>query len=125
MNIIRIIAVASLLASIGGLTACNTQKPGTVETAGRDADQSVAAAADTAGQAISDTALTTKVKTAILAEPSLKVMQISVATTNGVVTLGGDVDSKNSSALAVRVARSVDGVSSVVNNLVVKSKSAY
>lgn len=69
------------------------------------------------GAYMDDSWITTKVKTAILNEPSLKVMQINVETYKGVVQLSGFVDSAASQAKAVEVARSVQGVTSVKNDL--------
>jgi osmotically-inducible protein OsmY len=78
---------------------------------------------ETPGQYFDDTAITTSVKTKILAESSLKVLQINVETMQGVVQLSGFVDSTKSSAKAVELAKSVGGVKSVQNNLVVRPKS--
>jgi osmotically-inducible protein OsmY len=64
--------------------------------------------------------ITTKVKTAIFNEPSLKVTQITVETYKSVVQLSGFVDSSDSMNKAVAVARSVDGVSSVKNDMRLK-----
>jgi len=72
------------------------------------------------GQYIDDSAITTKVKTAIFNEPSLKVNQISVETSKNVVQLSGSVDSSASMNKAVAIARSVQGVSSVKNDMRVK-----
>jgi osmotically-inducible protein OsmY len=69
------------------------------------------------GAYMDDSWITTKVKTAILDEPSLKVMQINVETYKGVVQLSGFVDSAASQAKAVEIARSVQGVTSVKNDL--------
>jgi osmotically-inducible protein OsmY len=69
------------------------------------------------GEYIDDTVITTKVKTAIFNEPSLKVTQITVETYKNVVQLSGFVDSADSMSKAVAVARSVDGVSSVKNDM--------
>ena len=69
------------------------------------------------GAYMDDSWITTKVKTAILNEPSLKVMQINVETYKGVVQLSGFVDSAASQAKAVEIARSVQGVTSVKNDL--------
>lgn len=69
------------------------------------------------GAYMDDSWITTKVKTAILNEPSLKVLQINVETYKGVVQLSGFVDSPASQAKAVEVARSVQGVTSVKNDL--------
>lgn len=74
----------------------------------------------TAGQAIDDAAITTKVKAALLAEPDLKSLGISVETVNGVVKLTGSVDSFTSSNRARTVAGGVAGVRDVDNQLVVK-----
>ncbi len=68
---------------------------------------------DSVGAAISDTAITAEVKARYLAEEQLKSAQISVTTTNGVVTLTGTVGSSEAKAVAVKLARSVEGVKSV------------
>ena len=72
------------------------------------------------GEYIDDSAITTKVKAAIFNEPSLKVFQINVETFKGDVQLSGFVDSARSVSKAGEVARSVQGVRSVRNNLIVK-----
>jgi hyperosmotically inducible protein len=69
------------------------------------------------GAYMDDSWITTKVKTAILNEPSLKVMQINVETYKGVVQLSGFVDNAASQAKAAEIARSVQGVTSVKNDL--------
>lgn len=75
---------------------------------------------ETAGQYVDDSVITTKVKSAILGDPALKVTQISVETYQGKVLLSGFVDSPQSVQRAGEVARSVEGVKEVKNNLVVK-----
>ena len=75
---------------------------------------------ESTGQYIDDSAITTKVKTAIFNEPSLKVNQISVETYKSVVQLSGFVESAASMDKAVAIARSVQGVSSVKNDMRVK-----
>jgi osmotically-inducible protein OsmY len=72
------------------------------------------------GDYIDDTVITTKVKTAIFDDPDLKLLQISVETRKGEVQLSGFVDSKQSVSKAGEVARSVPGVKSVKNDLIVK-----
>jgi hyperosmotically inducible protein len=69
------------------------------------------------GEYIDDTWITTKVKSEILKEPSLKVTQINVETYKSVVQLSGFVDSSDSMTKAVAVARSVEGVKSVKNDM--------
>ena len=72
------------------------------------------------GEYVDDSAITTKVKAAILNDSSLKVFQINVETFKGQVQLSGFVDSAQSVKKAGEVARSVGGVKSVKNNLIVK-----
>ncbi|HEX9156738.1 MAG TPA: BON domain-containing protein [Syntrophales bacterium] len=72
------------------------------------------------GEYVEDSAITTKVKAAILAESSLKVFQINVETFKGEVQLSGFVDSSKSVSKAGEVARGVTGVKSVKNSLIVK-----
>ncbi len=69
------------------------------------------------GAYMGDAWVTTKVKTAILNEPSLKVTQINVETYKGMVQLSGFVDNADSRAKAAEIARSVQGVTSVKNDL--------
>jgi len=75
---------------------------------------------ESTGQYIDDSVITTKVKAAILDEPSLKVFQINVETYQGVVQLSGFVDSAQSIKKAGEVAGSVEGVKEVKNDLIVK-----
>jgi len=72
------------------------------------------------GEYVDDSAITTKVKAAIFNDSSLKVFQINVETFKGAVQLSGFVDSARSVKKAGEVARSVKGVQSVKNNLIVK-----
>lgn len=78
-------------------------------------------AANKTANAIDDGAITTKVKTAMVADPTLKALQINVDTKNGVVTLMGAVDSQAMKDRATEVTQGVSGVKSVDNNLTVKS----
>lgn len=75
---------------------------------------------ESTGQYVDDSTITTKVKGAILGDPSLKVLQINVETFKGEVQLSGFVDSQQSASKAGEVARSVPGVTGVKNNLIVK-----
>jgi osmotically-inducible protein OsmY len=75
---------------------------------------------ESTGEYFDDSLITTKVKTAILNEPSLKVTQITVETYKGVVQLSGFVDSAEASRKAVELARAVKGVSDVKNDTRIK-----
>ncbi len=75
---------------------------------------------ESTGEYIDNSVLTSKVKTAIFNDPTLKVLQINVETFKGVVQLSGFVDSAQAAARAVEVARSVEGVKAVKNKMSVK-----
>jgi osmotically-inducible protein OsmY len=75
---------------------------------------------ESTGQYVDDSVITTKVKSAIFNEANLKTMQINVKTYQGVVQLSGFVDSAQSVAKAGEVARTVQNVSRVENDLIVK-----
>ena len=72
------------------------------------------------GEYFDDTVITTKVKAAILEEPTLKSMEINVETFKGTVQLSGFVSSRAAEERAVQVARGVKGVTSVKNDMRVK-----
>jgi hyperosmotically inducible protein len=68
-------------------------------------------------------ALTTKVKTALAREEGMKTLgKIDVDSADGVVTLKGKVESAEMKKKAGEVAKKVDGVKSVKNQLVVEKK---
>jgi osmotically-inducible protein OsmY len=73
-----------------------------------------------AGAYFGDASITTRVKTAIFNEPGLKVMDISVSTEGKVVQLSGSVKSRAERTRVAEVARKVEGVKSVKNELQVK-----
>jgi osmotically-inducible protein OsmY len=72
---------------------------------------------ETLGQSIDDTTITTTVKAKLAAEKGSTLTRVGVDTNRGIVTLTGVVSSSADRALAERVARGVDGVKSVTNNL--------
>ncbi len=69
------------------------------------------------GEFVDDAVITTKVKAAILDDPELKFTEISVETFKGVVQLSGFVSSPAHIDRAVKVARGVNGVTSVKNDM--------
>jgi len=72
------------------------------------------------GEYVDDSVITTKVKAAIFNEPSLKVAEINVETFKGIVQLSGFVRSRADMDKAVEVARGVNGVKSVKNDMQLK-----
>ena len=88
--------------------------------AATDVKESASNAAESTGEYMDDSAITAKVKWAILRDPDLKTLEISVVTTGGVVSLTGAVDSQRSIDRAAAVARDNPAVKSVENHLTVK-----
>jgi hyperosmotically inducible periplasmic protein len=87
---------------------------------GGDAKDAAKEAGRDAGNAVSDAAITTAVKSKLLADTTVGGLKIDVDTSNGVVTLNGDVKSAAEKAEAMRIARGTDGVKSVRDNLTIK-----
>ena len=69
---------------------------------------------------VDDAAITTKVKTALAGDPRVAAHQVNVETREGVVQLSGFVDSSEAKSTAEQLARSVDDVKKVDNELSVK-----
>ena len=69
---------------------------------------------------IDDGAITTKVKSALAGDPRTKAHQINVETREGAVQLSGFVDTSEAKSTAEELARAVDHVKSVDNELDVK-----
>jgi hyperosmotically inducible protein len=72
------------------------------------------------GEYIDDSVITTKVKSLLAGDDFLNSFQISVETFKGIVQLSGFVNSQQAVNKAGEIARSVKGVKSVKNNLIVK-----
>jgi hyperosmotically inducible protein len=79
----------------------------------------IGAAALTVACAQTDAGVTTNIKSKMAADDAVKAYQIDVDTSNGVVTLSGDVDSSLAKERAVQIARATDGVRDVVDNITV------
>jgi osmotically-inducible protein OsmY len=75
---------------------------------------------ESTGEYVDDSVITTKVKALLAEDAFLKSFQIGVETYKGTVQLSGFVDSQNTVNKAVEITRSVKGVESVKNNLIVK-----
>lgn len=74
----------------------------------------------TIGNKIDDTVITAGVKSALLADASLKSSDISVTTRVGEVQLSGFVENSSQLSHAVDVAKKVEGVSTVIDHMSVK-----
>ncbi|MBW2246943.1 MAG: BON domain-containing protein [Deltaproteobacteria bacterium] len=75
---------------------------------------------ESAGEYVDDSVITTKVKSLLAADDFLKSFKISVETFKGTVQLSGFVASQKAVDKAGEIARSVKGVTSVKNDLIVK-----
>lgn len=72
------------------------------------------------GEYIDDSSTTAKVKAAFVKDPIVKAIDVKVETLNGVVMLGGAVNTNEEKAQAGRLAALVTGVTDVRNNITVK-----
>ena len=120
------IAITALASSLLLVVGCGQQGTGTTvgqkmdRAADKVADSTASASAKVA-TAADDTAITAKVKAALIAEPGLKSTDINVDTKEATVTLSGTVASNELRDKAKQIASSTNGVKNVVDNLVVKS----
>jgi hyperosmotically inducible protein len=69
---------------------------------------------------VTDSWITTKVKAALVDDAAVKSTEVNVETFKGVVQLSGFVSSNAAMHEAVRVARNIEGVSSVKNDMRIK-----
>ncbi|ASG89722.1 molecular chaperone OsmY [Salmonella enterica] len=86
------------------------------ETAGQKVDSSM----NKVGNFMDDSAITAKVKAALVDHDNIKSTDISVETNKKVVTLSGFVESQAQAEAAVKVAKGVEGVTSVSDKLHVR-----
>ena len=80
-----------------------------------------AVAAESPGKAVSDSWITTKVKSELVTDKQVTSTHIHVKTVEGVVTLTGTAKTQAEIDRAAEDAGKVQGVKSVVNNVEVKS----
>lgn len=72
------------------------------------------------GEYFDDTWITTKVKAALIEDPLVKSAEVNVETFKGTVQLSGFVSSSAAMQQAVKIARSVKGVTTVKNDMQIK-----
>lgn len=120
-NVILVSAIGAALALAGCDRASTNSASSKVD---RAADKVAATASDATNKVAAvadDAAITAKVKTALMAEPGLKSLDISVDTKDATVTLSGVVDNSASRDRAKDVATNIAGVKGVVDQMAVKS----
>ena len=91
-----------------------------VESAGQKVDSSI----NKVGNFMDDSTITAKVKAALMDHESIKSTDISVKTDQKVVTLSGFVESQAQAEEAVKVAKGVEGVTSVSDKLHVRDSKS-
>ena len=111
-KIVPVLAAATLALGIAGCSGWHAKNETRV-------NGSTAAAEPARGpvQTASDAAITAKVKTALGADDLVKARNIDVDTMRGVVTLHGNVASAAEKERAISLARRVEGVAGVKDNL--------
>jgi osmotically-inducible protein OsmY len=75
---------------------------------------------ESAGEFVDDSVITTKVKALLAKDAFLKSFQISVESFKGTVQLSGFVNSQKAADKAGEITKSVKGVKSIKNDLIVK-----
>lgn len=129
---IRPLALGLTLSAAMLLAGCNNQDGDpndmgsnvTNEMNGAANDMSAAAndAQNEVGAQIDDGVITTKVKSALLADDTVKGLDINVDTNQGTVRLSGAVDSQAQVDMATQIAKSVEGVQDVQSELTVNQQ---
>ena len=109
--------VETPVSAIQTTPAVNTEK---ARETGAKIGETVATGAAKAEQALSEGALTAKIKSKMALDDTVKALSIDVDTKGTVVTLSGSVSSEAVRAKAVQLARETTGVTAVTDRLVVR-----
>lgn len=92
-----------------------------MKDATREVEASGKQIADKAGEKINDVGITAAVSSGLAKDPELSALKINVDTKNGAVTLTGSAPTEAARERAGTLAKTVKGVNSVENRLVVKA----
>jgi osmotically-inducible protein OsmY len=112
MKQLKMITSISLIVLLVSTQGCASTKENESKASSKD---------ESAGEYLDDSVITTRVKTAVFNEETLKSSEINVETYKGVVQLGGFVSSQADINKAVEIARNIKGVISVKNNMQLKT----
>jgi hyperosmotically inducible protein len=110
-----VIVIFALLLVLPLVTACRSAK-----NTGVAIKEGTEAAADKTKTTVDDASITAAVKMKFAHDQTVKAHNIDVDTNQGVVTLTGTVTNQLEADRAVQLARTVDGVRDVRQNLVVQ-----
>ena len=75
---------------------------------------------ESTGEYVTDSWITTKVKTALVEDPMVKATEVNVETYRGTVQLSGFVSSNAAMNQAVKVTQGVKGVTGIKNDMRIK-----
>ena len=89
----------------------------------QEAKDKTKAAVHKTEEVVDDSAITTSIKTKLLADKKTSAIDIGVETTNGVVTLSGKVTSSAERAEALKIAKHNKGVKHVVDKMTLEPKA--
>ena len=112
-----------MVALVAGLVAVAPLTAGAQDKMDKTVDKTKEVAKDTK-TVVTDSWLTSKTKIALFADDRVKGSEVKVETKDGVVYLRGKVDSAEAKAAADSVAKGIDGVKSVKNDLQVVAPGA-
>jgi hyperosmotically inducible protein len=115
----RAVQIARATDGVNNVVDNMTVAPGATPTTGIDdpLQRKAGEAASRTGEVVGDAAITSAVKTKFLADPNVAGLKIDVDTTDGVVTLKGNVQSATEKTRAIELARETTGVKSVTDQL--------
>jgi len=112
-----------MVALVAGLMAVAPLTAGAQDKTDKAVDKTKSVTQD-AKVAVTDSWVTSKTKIALFADDRVKGTEVKVETKDGVVHLRGKVDSAEAKAAADSIAKGIDGVKSVKNDLQVVSPGA-
>ena len=121
MRDFRLLTLSISAVAVLGTVACSPREQEQVSSSARstatEARQATEKAVNQTERVIDDSVITTKVKSVLLADATVKGLNISVDTVGGTVTLTGSAANQDERAKAASLAASVEGVRNVVNRI--------
>jgi osmotically-inducible protein OsmY len=105
LSTLKPILISTALALLLSITACTSMT------------------GQTAGQYVDDSTITSAVKAKLVGDKAANLTRIDVDTTNSVVSLNGIVESSEHKTRAEQLAKQVDGVRRVDNNLQIQKRN--
>lgn len=115
------LATGTLMVLLGGCAGHANDRPVATTTTTTTTSDGTAVAGTTSVGHVDDAALANNVQTTLASTPGVNANEINVTSTDGVVTLSGDVDSASAASAAVQATQGVTGVSAVHNELTVQN----